>query len=47
MVAKALNAICFLSGVTRRVMKKIPLFEHEISTYRKRPTEWIESKPTR
>jgi hypothetical protein len=28
-------------------MKKVPLFEHEFPTYRKRPTQWIDSKPTR
>ena len=30
-------------------MKKTPLFEYEVPTYRKRPTEWFETqdKPTR
>jgi hypothetical protein len=31
----------------RQDMKKTPLFEYEIPIYRKRPSDWDESKPTR
>jgi hypothetical protein len=31
----------------RQAMKKTPLFEYEIPTYRKRPTKWIEIEPSK
>ena len=48
LMAKLLGALQQLSeaeGSSR--MKKVPLFEHEIPLYRKRPTDWVDQKPTR
>jgi len=46
-IAEKLLTATHTSKRIEQEMKKVPLFEYEIPSYRKRPTEWAVSKQTR